>query len=68
MGHWYLVGNELIQAPDPRVDGLLDSQRLDPIQLAKAITDIQGGKVYDLEEGWEEEIDDGLLPEEYYKQ
>ena len=67
IGHWYLIDNELIQAPDPRVDGLPESKRLDATQLVTAIANIQRGKAYDIETGWEEEdIDDSLLPEEYY--
>lgn len=66
IGHWYLVGNELIQGPDPRVDALPNSERLDATQLVIAITDIQSGKIYEIESGWEEEeVDDSLLPDEY---
>lgn len=49
IGHWYLVGNELIQGLDPRVDALPNSERLDATQLVKAITDIQSGEIYKIE-------------------
>lgn len=37
---WYRIGDELIEAPDPRVDGLPKEQQLTAAQLADAILDI----------------------------
>lgn len=51
VGHWYWVKGELIQAPDPRVDHLPESERLGPTELVKAIAEIQSGKIFDIEEG-----------------
>ncbi|OBT60605.1 hypothetical protein VE03_10039 [Pseudogymnoascus sp. 23342-1-I1] len=41
---WYRIGDELIEAPDPRVDDLPKEQQLTAAQLVDAILDIQRGK------------------------
>lgn len=41
---WYRVGDELIEAPDPRVDSLPIEQRLTAKELVEAILDIRRGK------------------------
>ena len=43
VGDWYLINNELVQAPDPRVAGLPAAQRLSPVAFVQAIMDIQRG-------------------------
>jgi hypothetical protein len=44
IGEWYLIENELVQAPDLRVAGLPASQRLSPSQVVAAILDSQRGR------------------------
>lgn len=41
---WYRVGDELIEAPDPRVDSLPVEQRLTAKELVTAILDIRRGR------------------------
>lgn len=41
---WYRIGDELIEAPDPRVHGLPREEQLTAAQLMDAILDIQRGK------------------------
>jgi hypothetical protein len=43
VGDWYLINNELVQAPDPRVAGLPAAQKLSPAAVVQAIMDIQRG-------------------------
>ena len=56
VGRWFWVNGELIQAPDPRVDHLPESEQLGPIELVNAFIEIQQGKVFDVEEGWERKL------------
>jgi hypothetical protein len=43
VGDWYLINNELVEAPDPRVAGLPAAQKLSPAAAVQAIMDIQRG-------------------------
>ena len=43
IGEWYLVENELVQAPDPRVANLPPDQKLSPAKVVAAILDSQRG-------------------------
>jgi hypothetical protein len=44
IGDWYLIENELVQAPDPRVFGLPATQKLSPSEVVGAILDSQRGQ------------------------
>lgn len=41
---WYRIGDELVEAPDPRVDSLPKEQRLTAPELVEAILDIRRGR------------------------
>lgn len=55
IGTWFVVDDELVQAPDPRVDSLPAEQALSPEQLVRFLLRTKRGEPSDVDDEWKEE-------------
>lgn len=58
IGQWYLVEGKLVQAPDPRVDGLPPNHELTAEQFLRALMSIARGNAIDTTDWQEEKLDE----------
>jgi hypothetical protein len=58
IGKWFLVNNELIQAPDPRVNHLSEKYQLSAESFLTALLDSTRGATLSREEWEEEKLED----------
>ncbi|KAG4423987.1 hypothetical protein IFR04_002829 [Cadophora malorum] len=59
---WYLINDELIQAPDPRLDGIAYKSPLTPYAFVRVILELARGKINNADPDWtEEDVDLNVL-------
>lgn len=68
IGSWFRVGDQLIEAPDPRVDHIPKDQQLSAEELVAAILDINRGRREEslLNHTWVEESADAEMVDVFY--
>lgn len=61
MGGWYLVDNELVRRPDPRLHDVDPAKKLSAGEFVHAIQHLSKGKEHMIDEGWAREDNDVKL-------